>query len=152
MENTSVQHKETVRTCPFDYAQQLEFDPQLRQLLTEEPVSRIRMAYGEGEAWLVTRYEDVRTVTTDRRFSRSAVLGRDFPRMTPEPIVQAESINLMDPPASSRLRSLVAKSFTPAASSRCAAGPSGWWTGCWTRWRRRAHRPTSWPGSPRRCR
>lgn len=79
MENTSVQNKETVRSCPFDYAQQLEFDPQLRQLLTEEPVSRIRMAYGEGEAWLVTRYEDVRTVTTDRRFSRSAVLGRDFP-------------------------------------------------------------------------
>ncbi|MGW8883754.1 cytochrome P450 [Streptomyces sp. NPDC055749] len=107
MENT-----ETVRSCPFDYAQQLDFDPQLRELLTEEPVSRIRMPYGEGEAWLVTRYEDVRTVTTDRRFSRSAVLGRDFPRMTPEPIVQAESINLMDPPASSRLRSLVAKSFT----------------------------------------
>ncbi|MFJ9624389.1 cytochrome P450 [Streptomyces sp. NPDC101181] len=118
MENTSLKDTpapddESVRTCPFDYARQLEFDPQLRQLLTEEPVSRIRMAYGEGEAWLVTRYEDVRTVTTDRRFSRSAVLGRDFPRMTPEPIVQAESINLMDPPASSRLRSLVAKSFTP---------------------------------------
>ncbi|MBD3544160.1 cytochrome P450 [Streptomyces sp. JV180] len=113
VENTSVQNKETVRSCPFDYAERLEFDPQLRQLLTEEPVSRIRMAYGEGEAWLVTRYEDVRTVTTDRRFSRGAVLGLDFPRMTPEPIVQAESINLMDPPASSRLRSLVAKSFTP---------------------------------------
>ncbi|NEE55920.1 cytochrome P450, partial [Streptomyces sp. SID8455] len=111
--DASVHDKETVRSCPFDFAQQLEFDPQLKELLTEEPVSRIRMAYGEGEAWLVTRYEDVRTVTTDRRFSRSAVLGRDFPRMTPEPIVQAESINLMDPPASSRLRSLVAKSFTP---------------------------------------
>lgn len=104
---------ETPRSCPFDYAEQLEFDPQLKELLDQEPVSRIRMAYGEGEAWLVTRYEDVRTVTSDRRFSRSAVIGKDFPRMTPEPIVQAESINLMDPPASSRLRSLVAKSFTP---------------------------------------
>ncbi|MGC5345525.1 cytochrome P450 [Streptomyces sp. DT24] len=104
---------ETALSCPFDYAQQLEFDPQLKQFLTEAPVARIRMPYGEGEAWLVTRYEDVRTVTTDRRFSRNAVLGRDFPRMTPEPIVQDESINLMDPPASSRLRSLVAKSFTP---------------------------------------
>ncbi|MFD9425717.1 MULTISPECIES: cytochrome P450 [unclassified Streptomyces] len=113
MGRTSVENTESVRSCPFDYAQQLEFDPQLRELLTEAPVSRIRMAYGEGEAWLVTRYEDVRTVTTDRRFSRSAVTGRDFPRMTPEPIVQAESINLMDPPDSSRLRSLVAKSFTP---------------------------------------
>lgn len=107
MENT-----ETVRSCPFDFAHQLEFDPQLKELLTTAPVSRIRMPYGEGDAWLVTRYEDVRTVTTDRRFSRSAVTGRDFPRMTPEPIVQDEAINLMDPPASSRLRSLVAKSFT----------------------------------------
>ncbi|WP_328908492.1 cytochrome P450 [Streptomyces sp. NBC_00234] len=120
MENT-----ETVRSCPFDYAQQLDFDPQLRELLTEEPVARIRMPYGEGEAWLVTRYEDVRTVTTDRRFSRSAVLGRDFPRMTPEPIVQAESINLMDPPASSRLRSLVAKSFTPRRVDHMRARTQG---------------------------
>lgn len=120
MENT-----ETVRNCPFDYAQQLDFDPQLRELLTEEPVARIRMPYGEGEAWLVTRYEDVRTVTTDRRFSRSAVLGRDFPRMTPEPIVQAESINLMDPPASSRLRSLVAKSFTPRRVDHMRARTQG---------------------------
>ncbi|NGO70797.1 cytochrome P450 [Streptomyces sp. SB3404] len=76
------------------------------------------MSYGEGEAWLVTRYEDVRTVTTDRRFSRSAVAGRDFPRMTPEPIVQSEAINLMDPPASSRLRRLVAKGFAPAHVAR----------------------------------
>ncbi|OEJ56027.1 cytochrome P450 [Streptomyces agglomeratus] len=103
----------TVWSCPFDYAEALEFDPQLRQMLEADPVARIRMPYGEGEAWLVTRYEDVRTVTTDRRFSRGAVKGRDFPRMTPEPIVQSESINLMDPPASSRLRSLVAKSFAP---------------------------------------
>ncbi len=27
VESTSVQHKEPVRNCPFDYAQQLEFDP-----------------------------------------------------------------------------------------------------------------------------
>ncbi|AXK34088.1 cytochrome P450 [Streptomyces armeniacus] len=104
--------------CPFDYAEALEFDPLLRQLSTEEPVARIRMKYGEGTAWLVTRYEDVRTVTTDRRFSRNALIGRDFPRMTPEPIVQSEAINLMDPPASSRLRSLVAKSFAPRHVAR----------------------------------
>ncbi|MFF4694256.1 cytochrome P450 [Streptomyces chattanoogensis] len=102
-----------VWNCPFDYAEALEFDPTLKRLLTEEPVARIRLPYGEGEAWLVTRYEDVRTVTTDRRFSRHAVIGRDFPRMTPEPIVQDEAINVMDPPASSRLRSLVSKAFAP---------------------------------------
>lgn len=105
-------NSDTVWNCPFDFAEGLEFDPLLRQLMTEAPVARIRMPYGEGEAWLVTRYEDVRFVTTDRRFSRTAVTGRDFPRMTPEPIVQSESINLLDPPASSRLRKLVAQAFT----------------------------------------
>lgn len=109
---------DAVWSCPFDFAQALEFDPLLKQLLTEQPVARIRMPFGEGEAWLVTRYEDVRTVTTDRRFSRSAVAGRDFPRMTPAPIVQSEAINLMDPPVSSRLRGLVAKGFTPRHVAR----------------------------------
>ncbi|WP_077798291.1 cytochrome P450 [Streptomyces sp. JHA26] len=106
------------RNCPFDYAEALEFDPTLRLLMTEEPVSRIRLPHGEGDAWLVTGYDDVRTVTTDRRFSRRAVVGRDFPRMTPEPIVQDEAINVMDPPASSRLRSLISKGFAPRHMER----------------------------------
>ncbi|RZE87039.1 cytochrome P450 [Streptomyces albidoflavus] len=103
-----------VPTCPFDFAQGLDFDPALLAMLrSEERVARVRMPYGEGDAWLVTRYEDVRTVTTDRRFSRNAVTGKDFPRMTPEPIVQTGAINLMDPPESSRLRRLVRQSFAP---------------------------------------
>lgn len=109
---TSDTTPDTVRTCPFDFAEGLEFDPLLRRLMTEGPVVRVRMPYGEGEAWLVTRFEDVRLVTTDRRFSRTALIGRDFPRMTPEPIVQSESINLLDPPESSRLRRLVSQAFT----------------------------------------
>ncbi|MEU9125505.1 cytochrome P450 [Streptomyces sp. NPDC048506] len=110
-----------VWNCPFDYAEALEFDPTLKRLLTDEPVARIKLPYGEGEAWLVTRYDDVRTVTTDRRFSRHAIVGRDFPRMTPEPIVQDEAINVMDPPASSRLRSLVSKAFAPRQVERMRA-------------------------------
>lgn len=103
----------SAHNCPFDFAEALEFDPQLKQFMESEQISRIKLPHGEGEAWLVTRYEDVRTVTTDRRFSRAAVVGKDFPRMTPEPIVQDEAINVMDPPDSSRLRSLVSKGFTP---------------------------------------
>ncbi|MCX5374563.1 cytochrome P450 [Streptomyces sp. NBC_00103] len=106
------------RNCPFDYAEALEFDPVLKHLMTEEPVSRIRLPHGDGDAWLVTGYDDVRTVTTDRRFSRSAVIGRNFPRMTPEPIVQDEAINVMDPPGSSRLRSLISKGFAPRHMER----------------------------------
>ncbi|WP_431961355.1 cytochrome P450 [Actinacidiphila sp. bgisy160] len=103
----------SAHNCPFDFAEALEFDPQLKYFMENEQISRIKLPHGEGEAWLVTRYEDVRTVTTDRRFSRAAVVGKDFPRMTPEPIVQDEAINVMDPPDSSRLRSLVSKGFTP---------------------------------------
>ncbi|MFI6157580.1 cytochrome P450 [Kitasatospora sp. NPDC051170] len=98
--------------CPFHHTDGLEFDPLLKRLLTEAPVARIRLPHGEGEAWLATRYEDVRLVTTDRRFSRAAGIGRDLPRMTPAAIAQAESINLMDPPAHNRLRRLVAQGFT----------------------------------------
>ncbi|MFE7705746.1 cytochrome P450 [Streptomyces sp. NPDC057486] len=108
----------TPRNCPFDYAEALEFDPLLKQLQNEAPVSRIQLPHGDGEAWLVTGYDDVRTVTTDRRFSRRAIIGRNFPRMTPEPIVQDEAINVMDPPASSRLRSLISKGFAPRHMER----------------------------------
>ncbi|WP_368733291.1 cytochrome P450 [Streptomyces alkaliphilus] len=98
--------------CTFTEVTALDPDPELTRLAAETPLTRIRMAHGEGEAWLATRYEDVRLVTTDRRFSRAAVIGRDFPRMTPAPIVQDESINLLDPPELTRLRRLVSRGFT----------------------------------------
>lgn len=111
----------TAHECAFDYAEALEFDPALRRLLDQEPISRIRLPYGEAEAWLVTRYEDVKTVTTDRRFSRAAIVGRDYPRMTPEPIIQPEAINVIDLPDSARLRKLVSKAFAPAHLRRMRA-------------------------------
>ncbi|MGK5728369.1 cytochrome P450 [Streptomyces sp. URMC 124] len=62
-------------------------------------------------AWLVTRHRHVRAVTADRRFSRAALIGRGLPRVTPDLVDHAESINLMDPPAHSRLRGLMAAAF-----------------------------------------
>ncbi|QHY99842.1 Pentalenic acid synthase [Streptomyces sp. S4.7] len=103
---------DSVQTCPFRHDDALEPDPFMTRMRTEAPVTRVRMPYGEGECWLVTRYEDVRTVTSDRRFSRAALVGRDFPRITPAPIAQSESINLMDPPALNRVRKLINKAFT----------------------------------------
>jgi cytochrome P450 len=101
-----------VLSCPFRHDDALEPDPFMTRMRTEAPVVRVRMPYGEGDAWLVTRFEDVRTVTSDRRFSRAALIGRDFPRITPAPIAQPEAINLMDPPALNRVRRLVVKAFT----------------------------------------
>jgi cytochrome P450 len=67
------------------------------------------MPYGD-EAWLVTRYADVRTVMSDPRFSRAAVRERDAPRVAPQ--LTDGGILAMDPPDHTRLRRLVAKAFT----------------------------------------
>lgn len=100
-----------VRRYPFGEPDRLEMDPLFTQLRREEPVCRVELPYG-GEGWLVTRYEDVKLVLADPRFSRAATVGReDLPRATPAP-VRADSLLSMDPPEHSRLRKLVAKAFT----------------------------------------
>ncbi|WP_369250930.1 cytochrome P450 [Streptomyces sp. R41] len=99
-------------TCPFDFSRALEFDPELAALMERESLTRIRLPYGESDVWLVTDFESVQQVTCDRRFSRAEIMGHDYPRLTPEPIVSRESINVMDPPHSSRVRSLVSQAFT----------------------------------------
>ncbi|MFD7061132.1 cytochrome P450 [Streptomyces sp. NPDC059906] len=74
-------------------------------------MGRVTMPYG-GDAWLVTRYEDVRTVLADPRFSRAAAAGHDVPRTLPLPDQQNASLASLDPPEHSRLRRLVAGAFT----------------------------------------
>ncbi|MDN3293493.1 cytochrome P450 [Streptomyces ficellus] len=108
----------TAVTCPFDFSDALEFDPLLAELMSRGPVTRIRLPYGEDEAWLVTSFDGVRQVTTDPRFSRAAIVGRDYPRLTPEPIVSPESVNVMDPPHSARLRRAAAQAFTKSHVDR----------------------------------
>ncbi len=89
----------------------MEINPLYEQLRREEPISRVRLPYG-GDAWLVTRYEDVKFVLGDPRFSRAVTVDReDVPRAVPQP-ARANSLLSMDPPEHSRLRKLVAKAFT----------------------------------------
>lgn len=97
-----------VRTYPFGAPDRLNLDPLYAQLRTE-PLTRVRMPFGE-QAWLATRYEDVRTVLGDPRFSRAASVGRDEPRTHPRQ--NDTGILAMDPPEHTRLRKLVAKAFT----------------------------------------
>jgi cytochrome P450 len=99
-------------TCPFDFSEALEFDPAFAKLMSSGSPTRIRLAYGDADAWLVTGFDAVKQVTTDNRFSRAGIIGRDYPRMTAEPIVSPESINVMDPPHSSRVRHLASQAFT----------------------------------------
>ena len=98
------------RIFPFSDADRLEVDPLLARLRREEPLCRVRLPYGEP-AWLATRYEDVRVVLGDPRFSRAAAIGRDEPRIRPHR-PRPEGILSFDPPEHSRLRRLVSKAFT----------------------------------------
>ncbi|MGN9911196.1 cytochrome P450 [Phytohabitans sp. LJ34] len=98
-----------VRDYPFNAPDRLRLDPFYAELRRTEPLTRVRLPFGE-EAWLATRYADVRTVLGDPRFSRAASVGRDEPRITPRQI--EGGILSMDPPEHTRLRRLVAKAFT----------------------------------------
>ncbi|PZF98782.1 cytochrome P450 [Micromonospora endophytica] len=97
------------RSYPFSAPDRLQLDPHYAQLRREEPLTRVQLPFGE-QAWLATRYADVRTVLGDARFSRAASVGRDEPRLTPRQI--GDGILSMDPPEHTRLRRLVAKAFT----------------------------------------
>ncbi|MEU7410503.1 cytochrome P450 [Streptomyces sp. NPDC042638] len=102
-----------VRFWPVDDLPALDPDPFLDELLRDEPVTRVRLPYGAGWAWLVTRYEDVRFVTSDPRFSRAHVVGRDVTAMRPVPVAsQTAGLQYMDPPRHTLLRRVVARAFT----------------------------------------
>ncbi|GAA4681868.1 cytochrome P450 [Phytohabitans rumicis] len=99
-----------VRAYPFSAPDRFHLDPFYAQLRRTEPLSRVRLPFGE-EAWLATRYADVRTVLGDPRFSRAASLGRDEPRIIPRQL-EGGGLLTMDPPEHTRLRRLIAKAFT----------------------------------------
>jgi cytochrome P450 len=98
------------RAYPFSRQQRLDPEPLFATLRAEQPLIRVRLPYGEP-GWLATRYEDVKTVLADPRFSRAASVGRDEPRMRLHS-GQPGSILSLDPPDHSRLRRLVTKAFT----------------------------------------
>ncbi|MGW9038647.1 cytochrome P450, partial [Streptomyces sp. NPDC055721] len=87
------------------------FDPLPHRLLSEEPVARVRLPYGEGDAWLVTRYEDVKQIASDPRMSRALTVGRPVTSMTPHDLAPAGGVGRADPPDHTRLRKLVAPTF-----------------------------------------
>lgn len=96
----------------------VDFDPVLTELMREGPVTRIQLPNGEGWAWLVTRYEDVRMVTNDPRFSREAVMDQPVTRLAPHFIPQRGAVGFLDPPDHTRLRRSVAAAFTAKGVER----------------------------------
>ncbi|MCY9787304.1 cytochrome P450 [Nocardiopsis sp. EMB25] len=96
---------------PFGDRVDLSVDPTYAKLRAREPVARVRMPHG-GQAWLLTRHEDIREALTDPRLSLHAGADWDVPRVAPRPL---DSVGLMGMPPEQhrRLRRLVSRAFTP---------------------------------------
>ncbi len=107
-----------IRHWPALVLNGVDFDPVLTELMSEGPVTRIQLPDGEGWAWLVTRYEDVRMVTEDRRFSREAVMDREVTRLAPHFTPARGAVGFLDPPDHTRLRRSVAAAFTAKGVER----------------------------------
>ncbi|MFE6199760.1 cytochrome P450 [Streptomyces sp. NPDC057838] len=95
-----------------------DFDPVLAELMREGPLTRIRLPFGEGWAWLATRHEDVKLITNDPRFSRAEVTKRQVTRMAPHFKPRPGSLAFADQPDHNRLRKAVAGAFTVSAMKR----------------------------------
>ncbi|MFF9127353.1 cytochrome P450 [Streptomyces sp. NPDC014889] len=94
------------------------FDPVLSALMEQGPVTRVELPGGEGWGWLVTRVEDVRTVTDDPRFSREAVLDRQVTPPAPHIVPSRGAVGFLDPPDHTRLRRAVAPALTAPGVER----------------------------------
>jgi pentalenic acid synthase len=94
------------RRCPF--APPREYD----QWRAEEPVAKVQLPTG-GAAWLVTRYEDVRTVLSNPAFSADGTRP-GFPTFVPgqAQILQRPPFIRMDPPEHSFYRRMLIQEFT----------------------------------------
>jgi cytochrome P450 len=90
--------------------QGLDPDPLLTELRATAPVVQVQLPFGEP-VWMLTRYEDVRAMLADPRFSRTATIGTDIGRMS-EFFPIEDSILGMDPPDHTRIRRLVSATFT----------------------------------------
>ncbi|MFE1860913.1 cytochrome P450 [Streptomyces anandii] len=107
-----------VREWPALDLDGVAFDPVLADLMREGPLTRIRLPYGEGWAWLVTRYDDVKMITNDSRFSRTEVMHRQVTRLAPHFKPRPGSLAWADQPDHNRLRKPVSGAFTVGAMKR----------------------------------
>ncbi|MGY1456053.1 cytochrome P450 [Streptomyces sp. SS8] len=98
------------RPYPFSEPDRLELDPAYARLRSDGELTRVQCPYG-SPALLATRYEDVKLVLGDPRFSRARAVAGDQPAHTPIG-PGPEAIVAMDPPEHTRLRRVVAKAFT----------------------------------------
>lgn len=93
----------------FEQPHRLDPTPLYARLRSDEPIARVQTPFGR-EAWLVTRYDAVKAVLSDLRFSRALAVGPDTPRRGRN-WARAEAVISLDPPALTRVRRLLTPTF-----------------------------------------
>src|SRR5947209_8324878 len=90
--------------------------PAFARLRAYDPVHLLESS-DERNNWLITRYEDAEAILRDERFvkNRQSVLSSEERRDAPASVADLMGLSMLkfDPPAHTRLRSLVNLSFTP---------------------------------------
>lgn len=98
-----------VHQFPFPRKTPVDISPELDRLRTHEPVCRVRMATGD-EAWLVTRYDDVRFVLDDPRFSMKEASSGNAAELMPM-VKLFPGLFSLDGAEHARSRQLLARGF-----------------------------------------
>ncbi len=108
---------------PLQHSMRVDPYPAYKQLRERDPVHRSYPADG----WVLTRYEDIFTILSDRTFSADERnwlrYERERARNTRAQIPDVYEVGIVsmlrsDPPDHTRLRTLVSKAFTPRAVER----------------------------------
>jgi cytochrome P450 len=101
---------------PPDTGHGLDSAAEFARLREQDPVCRVELRAG-GEAFLVTRYADVRRVLVDPVFSRAAAVRPEVAVLSQASRIPEIMLNL-DPPDHTRVRRLVTKAFTVRSVQR----------------------------------
>ncbi|MFJ1745729.1 cytochrome P450 [Streptomyces sp. NPDC088116] len=104
------------RSYPFTRHVPFEMPEEFAWLRENRPIAQVRLESGD-RAWLITRYEDVRTALTDRRFSRTinregaARVNTGYRADASSPVFNFGG-SISEPPGHTRWRRIVNQAFT----------------------------------------
>jgi cytochrome P450 len=97
---------------PFARTGLLDAPPQLLKLQAEGPIARIRTQVGD-EAWLVTRYDEVRELFADPRLGRSHPNPEQAARLTNSAIMSGAVDDKDEDTNHAMMRALLMPAFSP---------------------------------------
>lgn len=103
-------HQAEPHAYPFGDPARLHLSPSYAAARTGEGLVKVQPPFGDS-AWLATRYEDVKAVMADPRFSRAAAISESAPRVVPF-LPPPDTIMALDPPHHTRLRRVLNQAFT----------------------------------------